>query len=227
MSEYSQGPGWWQASDGKWYPPQSHPSQQTQPTQPPPPQPFSAPPPYGQPGPYQPYGAPQMSRKTNGLAIAALVCGILWGFGVLAVLALVFGIIALQQIKKREESGRGLAIAGIILGGIGVLGAISSIIFVVAVSDEISDISKPASVRIQASQDVCWTARLDTTDSDINGTQESGCGSALFSLGKGLGREAKVTNVSGQGSVRVQATLDGEVTDSATAGPSETVSVKP
>jgi hypothetical protein len=23
MSDTSQGPGWWQASDGKWYPPES------------------------------------------------------------------------------------------------------------------------------------------------------------------------------------------------------------
>lgn len=26
MSEQSQGPGWWQASDGRWYPPESRPS---------------------------------------------------------------------------------------------------------------------------------------------------------------------------------------------------------
>ena len=26
MSEVSQGPGWWIASDGKWYPPELHPS---------------------------------------------------------------------------------------------------------------------------------------------------------------------------------------------------------
>lgn len=25
MSDYSQGPGWWQASDGRWYPPETHP----------------------------------------------------------------------------------------------------------------------------------------------------------------------------------------------------------
>ena len=25
MSDTSQGPGWWQASDGKWYPPETHP----------------------------------------------------------------------------------------------------------------------------------------------------------------------------------------------------------
>ena len=31
MSDASQGPGWWQASDGKWYPPESHPSAMTNP----------------------------------------------------------------------------------------------------------------------------------------------------------------------------------------------------
>jgi hypothetical protein len=28
MSDVSQGPGWWQASDGRWYPPESHPHYQ-------------------------------------------------------------------------------------------------------------------------------------------------------------------------------------------------------
>ena len=28
MSDYSQGPGWWQASDGKWYPPEQAPGSQ-------------------------------------------------------------------------------------------------------------------------------------------------------------------------------------------------------
>ena len=37
MSEQSQGPGWWQASDGKWYPPEQAPAQ---PPEAPPTQPF-------------------------------------------------------------------------------------------------------------------------------------------------------------------------------------------
>jgi hypothetical protein len=28
VSDMQQGPGWWQASDGKWYPPESHPTRQ-------------------------------------------------------------------------------------------------------------------------------------------------------------------------------------------------------
>jgi hypothetical protein len=31
MSDATQGPGWWQAADGKWYPPEQHPDFQTGP----------------------------------------------------------------------------------------------------------------------------------------------------------------------------------------------------
>lgn len=36
MSEVPQGPEWWQATDGKWYPPEQHPHYQPQPPPPPP-----------------------------------------------------------------------------------------------------------------------------------------------------------------------------------------------
>lgn len=57
------------------------------------------------------YGAPVQERSTNVFAILALVFGVLGG-----VLAIVFGHIALSQIKRTGENGRGLAIAGLILG---------------------------------------------------------------------------------------------------------------
>lgn len=55
--------------------------------------------------------APQ-SKGTNGLAIAALITGLLS----LNVIAIILGFIALNQIKKTGEGGKGMAIAGIILG---------------------------------------------------------------------------------------------------------------
>jgi len=58
---------------------------------------------------YQPYAA----APTNGLAITALVTGIL-GLGLLPV---IFGHIALSQIKRNPmQTGKGMAIAGLILG---------------------------------------------------------------------------------------------------------------
>lgn len=67
---------------------------------------------------------------TNGMAIAALVLGILWIYWIGSVLALVFGYLARQQIDRSggQQAGRGLAVAGIVLGWIGV-GVLSLIVF--------------------------------------------------------------------------------------------------
>jgi hypothetical protein len=54
------------------------------------------------------------------MAIASLVLGILWLDWIGSALALIFGYVALSQIKRRQQKGRGLAIAGITLGWIGV-----------------------------------------------------------------------------------------------------------
>lgn len=56
-------------------------------------------------------GYPGPQRRTNGFAIASLVLGILGG----VLLSVIFGIIALSQIKSRGQSGRGLAIAGLVI----------------------------------------------------------------------------------------------------------------
>lgn len=51
-------------------------------------------------------------RRTNGLAVASFVLGLL-GFGLLPV---IFGHVALGQIKRDGEGGAGFAIAGLVLG---------------------------------------------------------------------------------------------------------------
>jgi hypothetical protein len=59
----------------------------------------------------------------NGLAIAALVCGIIGLFFlsiILGPLALIFGIIALRRANA-GASGRGMAIAGIVLGAVDIV----------------------------------------------------------------------------------------------------------
>ena len=89
-------------------------------------QPYGAPP-YGQPM----YAHPYVQRTTNGLAIASMVLGILWIYWIGSVLALIFGYIARGQIRQRGQSGDGMAIAGIVLGWIGV--GVFLLIFVVFV----------------------------------------------------------------------------------------------
>ena len=83
--------------------------------------------------------APASSGGTNGLAIAALVLGILWLCAIGSVLAIVFGFVALNQIKRSGQGGRGLAIAGIVLGIIGILASVVTLIVVRAGVEEIVD----------------------------------------------------------------------------------------
>ncbi|MDX2406642.1 DUF4190 domain-containing protein [Streptomyces microflavus] len=94
---------------------------------------YPAPPaqPYGgYPG-YDPYGGQQPwgPQPSNGLGTAALVLGIISVVGfcmygvniVLGILALIFGIIGLGRAKRGEATNRGMAIAGIITGSIGIV----------------------------------------------------------------------------------------------------------
>lgn len=62
--------------------------------------------------PVQQQAQPQQTKGTNGFAIAALITGLLG----LNVLAIIFGFVALSQIKTSGEGGKGMAIAGIVLG---------------------------------------------------------------------------------------------------------------
>jgi hypothetical protein len=114
------GPGWWLASDGRYYPPEQAPGAQG-----PPPPTFTG---------YAPYGAPVMQVTTNGLAIASMVLGILWLYWIGSILALVFGYVAKGQIDRSagRQGGRGMAIAGIVLGWIGV--AILAVVIVAAIA---------------------------------------------------------------------------------------------
>ena len=100
--------------------------------QPPPPgygqQPPAGPPPgYAQQPPPPGYGqqpppgyggwGPPPQRRTNGLAIASLVCGIVGClYGIPAIVAIVLGFVARNQIKQSHQEGSGMALAGIILG---------------------------------------------------------------------------------------------------------------
>jgi Domain of unknown function (DUF4190) len=66
------------------------------------------------------YGYPVRQAATNGLAVASMVLGIVWIYWIGSVLALVFGYIARRQIRERDESGGGMAVAGIVLGWVGI-----------------------------------------------------------------------------------------------------------
>jgi hypothetical protein len=82
---------------------------------PPPPPPLVAPP-------YAAYQPAVAYPTTNGLAVASLVAGFLWLGWAGSIVAVILGHIALGQINRSggRESGTGLAIAGLVLGYMGV-----------------------------------------------------------------------------------------------------------
>jgi hypothetical protein len=82
---------------------------------------WNAYPPPGPPTGYY-YGQPVQRQTTNGFAIAAMVLGIVWVYWIGSILALVFGYTAKRQIDESNgaQGGRGMAVAGIVLGWIGV-----------------------------------------------------------------------------------------------------------
>jgi hypothetical protein len=61
---------------------------------------------------------------TNGLAVGALVCGLaeIFTFGLAAIPAVILGHIARGQIRQTGERGDGMAIAGLVLGYLGIAG---------------------------------------------------------------------------------------------------------
>ncbi|WP_306327408.1 DUF4190 domain-containing protein [Streptomyces venezuelae] len=89
---------------------------------------------YGHPG-YPSYGGGYPGQPgwqqpaSNGMGTAAMVLGIvavagfcLYGLGViLGILALIFGIIGIKKVGRGEATNRGMAVAGIVLGSIGIV----------------------------------------------------------------------------------------------------------
>ena len=142
MSDSSQGPGWWQASDGRWYPPSATPG--TGPI--PPGYGYGPPPGYGYPYGANPHGTATGLPSVANLSLASMVLGIIavipcfCGINqAIALVGLPLGIVALTRINKGEADpkGKGQAIAGIALGGIAIaLGILFLVLFIISANSD-------------------------------------------------------------------------------------------
>jgi hypothetical protein len=88
------------------------------------------------------YGGPPLAVKTNGLAVASLVCscvGVIL-FTLPCILGVIFGFVARSQIRRSEgmQKGDGLALAGIIVGFAGI--ALAIILIVVSINNNNSGV---------------------------------------------------------------------------------------
>lgn len=107
-----------------------------------PPVPPAPPPPaytYAPPPGFPPPPAYPVKAKTNGLALASMILGIvgitvglcLIFFPVMPILAVVFGHLGLSQTRSTGAPGRGYAIAGLVTGYIGIALAILWLIAII------------------------------------------------------------------------------------------------
>jgi hypothetical protein len=85
---------------------------------------------YGGQGGYAGYGEPP-SQARNGMGWAALILGILgivsfWLLigGLFGLLAIIFGVIGVRRASRREATNKGVAIVGIVLGTLALIGAV-------------------------------------------------------------------------------------------------------
>lgn len=96
------------------------------------------------------YGAPPPQSGGSGLAVAALVLGVVslllcWVpivnnlFAVTAIVAIVLGLVAARRAKRGRSTGRGTARAGWILGVVALVGVIGTQAFYASVLDDVSD----------------------------------------------------------------------------------------
>ncbi len=78
---------------------------------------------------------------TNAFAIVSMILGIVWLGGLGSLLAVIFGAVAKKQIKRRDEGGRGMANAGIVLGMAGLVLVIALFITVPFLGDAARKVS--------------------------------------------------------------------------------------
>ena len=112
--------------------------------QPPPPSPYGVYPGSYPPPPPQPYAGytPPPTAPKNGLGIAALVIAIIGLFTIfggllLGIVAVILGFIGWGRAKRGDATNPGIAIAGIILGVLGVIVSIIAIFAVVSFFDDV------------------------------------------------------------------------------------------
>jgi Domain of unknown function (DUF4190) len=85
------------------------------------------------------YGPPP-ARPTSGLAVAALVCGIVGVaggfclFGVPPIVAVVLGHLGVRETRRDGRAGHGMALAGLILGYVALLPAALFVLYLLGVA---------------------------------------------------------------------------------------------
>jgi Domain of unknown function (DUF1707)/Domain of unknown function (DUF4190) len=86
------------------------------------------------PAPTRPTFVRPAKRHVNALAVASVVAGLMWMSWFGSILAIVLGHVALGQIDRAggRQSGRGIAVAGLVIGYVGLLTLVVTVLAVLA-----------------------------------------------------------------------------------------------
>lgn len=116
------GQWWWDGT--RWVPAAQAPQPQAQAPVPPayPQQPFPA---------YQPVPA----EKTDGKAVGSLISSVLWVCGIGSVVGVVLGHLSRSQARREGRAPAGLALAGLVLGYLGLAATVGVFVAVLAFKD--------------------------------------------------------------------------------------------
>jgi len=85
------------------------------------------------------------NTRNSGMAIASLVLSLVgiipcfWGFQIPGLLGAIFGFVGLSQTKNNARRGRGMAIAGLVIGIILVLIAVAVWVYLFTSDDCVRD----------------------------------------------------------------------------------------
>ncbi|WP_414504506.1 DUF4190 domain-containing protein [Streptomyces sp. NEAU-L66] len=134
--------------------------------------PWSPPPPGPPPARWEPYPMAPIpaSQARNGMGITALVLGIVgivlglliilfWMSWLPALLAVIFGFVGLSHARTGRATNKGMALTGVILGGVGLLAAAGGGIFTVTVVKKVTDSARSKVKEVKASASASEKAR--------------------------------------------------------------------
>lgn len=123
------------------------------------------------------YGAPPPAG-TNGMAIAALITGLLCG-----VVGVILGIISLGQIKRTGQGGKGLAIAGIVLGVLNMIGGLIVVLTMGGIAAMLDGASSTTATGQSSSTSESSTSSSSSSSSDTPSPDSSTVDAFSLSVG--------------------------------------------
>ena len=87
----------------------------------------------------QPYGVrPATERPFSGAAIAAFVLSLLWIGGLGSLAAIILATVSMRKTRTHDQAGRGLAVAGLIIGVLGLIATTWLVVVVMAAGNELN-----------------------------------------------------------------------------------------